>query len=66
MIGGYVLDVTTMDVTNRYIATGTICSELVYFVEDDDGSGVVLEGGRGPSGIKGLKADSGDEGSVGN
>ena len=41
----YVLDdVATMDVTNRYIATDTIRSELVYFVEGDDGSGVALQG----------------------
>ena len=32
-------DVTTMDVTNRYIATHRTRSELVYFVENDDGSG---------------------------
>ena len=41
----YVLnDVTSLDVTNRHIATDTIRSELVYFVEGDDGSGVALQG----------------------
>ena len=45
----YVLDdVTTMDVTDRHIATDKIRSELVYFLESDDGSGR-------PSGVKGLK-----------
>ena len=58
----YVLDdVTTIDVTDRYIATDTIRSELVYFVEDDDGSGVALQEDRGPSGVKGLKGDYGDQ-----
>ena len=54
-------DVSTMDVTDRYIATDTIRSELVYFVEGDGGSGVALQGGRGSSGVKGLKGDSVDQ-----
>ena len=47
----YVLgDVVTMEVDNR---------------EGDDGSGVALQGDRGPSGVKGLKGDFGDRGPVG-
>ena len=53
-------DATTMDITDRYITANTIRSEMVYFGEDDDdGSGVALQGDRGPSGIKGAKGDSG-------
>ena len=49
-----------MDITDRYITANTIRSEMVYFGEDDDdGSGVALQGDRGPSGIKGVKGDSG-------
>ena len=57
----YVLDdVATMDVTSRHISTDRLGSKLVYFVEVDDGSGVALQGDRGPSGVRGLKGDSGD------
>ena len=57
----YVLDdVTTMDVTARHIVCDN--SKLVYFVEADDGSGVALQGDRGPSGVRGLKGDSGGQG----
>ena len=60
----YVLDdVTTMDVTGRHI--GGDESKLVYFVEADDGSGVALQGDRGPSGVRGLKGDSGGQGPSG-
>ena len=60
----YVLDdVATMDVTGRHIVGNK--SKLVYFVEADDGSGVALQGDRGPSGIMGLKGDSGDQGPSG-
>ena len=60
----YVLDdVTTMDITGRHIAGDE--SKLVYFVEADDGSGVALQGNRGPSGVRGLKGDSGDQGHSG-
>ena len=60
----YVLDdVATMDVTGRHIATDS--SKLVYFVEADDGSGVALQGDRGPSGIRVLKGDSDDQGPSG-
>ena len=62
----YVLDdETTMQVTNRKIATDKISSKLIYFVEADDGSGVALQGDRGPSGVRGLKGDSGDQGPSG-
>ena len=43
-------DVATMDVTCRHIV-GDI-SKLIYFFEADDGSGVALQGDRGPSGVK--------------
>ena len=57
----YVLDdVAKMDVTGRHIASDKLGSKLVYFVEADDGSGVTLQGDRGPSGVRGLKGDSGD------
>ena len=60
----YVLDdVTTMDVTVRGIVGDN--SKLVNFVEADDGSGVALQGDRGPSGARGLKGDSGDQGPSG-
>ena len=62
----YVLDdVPTMDVSGRHIATNKLGSELIYFVEGDDSSGVALQGDRGRSGVKGLKGDSGDQGTVG-
>ena len=55
----YVLDdVATMDVTGRHIVVDK--SILIYFVEADDGSGVAQQGDRGPSGVRGLKGDSGD------
>ena len=60
----YVLDdVTTMDITGQYIVGDG--SKLIYFVEADDGSGVALQGDRGPSGVRGLKGDSGDQGPSG-
>ena len=58
-------DETTMQVTNRKIATDKISSKLIYIVEADDGSDVALQGDRGPSGIRGLKGDSGDQGPSG-
>ena len=58
-------DENTMQVTNRKIATDKISSKLIYFVEADDGSGVALQGDRGPSGVRGLKGDSGDQGPSG-
>ena len=61
----YVLaDVVSMQVTNRRIATGDK-SMLIYFVESDDGSGVALQGDRGPSGVGCLKGDSGGQGPSG-
>ena len=39
--------------------------KLIYFVESDDGSGVALQGDRGPSGVRGLKGNSGDQGPSG-
>ena len=61
----YVLDdITTMQVTGRQIATDG--SKLVYFAEGNDGSGVALQGDRGPSGVRGLKGDSGGQGPIGN
>ena len=63
MMGEFVLDdVATMDVTGRHIATDKLGSELIYFVDADDGSDVALQGDRGPSGVKGLKGDCGDQG----
>ena len=60
----YVLDdVATMDVTKRKFVGDT--SKLVYFVEAADGSGVALQGDRGPSGVRGLKGNSGDQGPSG-
>ena len=60
----YVLDdVATMDVTKGYIVGDK--RKLVYFVEADDGSGVALQGDRGPSGVRGLKGDSGGQGHSG-
>ena len=56
-------DVATMDVTGRRIVDDK--SKLTYFVEADDGSGVALQGDRGPSGVRGLKGDSGDQGPSG-
>ena len=53
-------DVATMEIGNREIETDKISSKLVYFVEGNDGSGVALQGDRGPSGVNGLKGDSGD------
>ena len=47
-----------MVVTDRYIATDTIRSELVYFVEDDDSNDVALQGDRGHFGIKDVTGDS--------
>ena len=55
--------VATMDVTGRHIVTDK--SKLIYFVEADDGSGVALQGDRGPSGVRGLKGDSCDQGPSG-
>ena len=55
-------DVVSMQVTNRKIATD---DKLIYFVEADDGSGVALQGDRGPSGVRGLKGDSGGQGPSG-
>ena len=60
-----VADVATMDVTGRHIATDKLGSKLVYFVEADDGSGVALQEDRRPSRVRGLKGDSGDQGSIG-
>ena len=56
-------DVATMEIGNRQIATDKISSKPVYFVKGNVGSGVALQGDRGPSGTRGLKGDSG-EGSV--
>ena len=58
-------DVATLEVSNRNIATDTISSKLVYVIKSDGGSGVALQGDRGPSGTRGLKGDSGDKGHVG-
>ena len=40
-------DVATMEIGNRQIATDTISSKLVYFVNADQGSGVALQGHPG-------------------
>ena len=60
----YILDdVAKMAVTDWYIASDTISSKLIYFAKGDDGGSgdmFALHGDRGPSGAKGLKADSGD------
>ena len=61
----YVLDdVATLKVTARNIATGDN-SKLIYFVKADDGSGVALQGDQGPSGVRGLKGDTGGQGTNG-
>ena len=63
----YVLDdVATLDVTGRLIATDKLGSKLVYFIEGGDGSGVALQGDRGPSGVRGLKGNSDGQGPSGN
>ena len=59
------INVITMDVTDRHIETDTISSKLIYFVKGDGGSGVALQGDRGPSRTRGLKGDSGGQESVG-
>ena len=41
-----------MEISNRQIATDEISSKLVYFVEGDGGSGVALQGDRGPLGLE--------------
>ena len=58
-------DETTMQVTNRKIATDKISSILIYFVEADDGSGVAPQEDREPTGVRGLKGDSGGQGPSG-
>ena len=54
-----------MKVGEWFIETEKLSSKLIYFVEGYDGSGVALQGDRGPSGVKGLKGDSGDQGPSG-
>ena len=62
----YVLDdVATMEVVDRSLTEDTVSSKLIYLVKGDGGSGVALQGYRGPSGARCLKGDSGDEGPVG-
>ena len=47
----YVLDdEATMKVDEWFVETDKLSSKLVYFVKADDGSGVALQGDRGPSG----------------
>ena len=58
-------DVATMEVSNWYLETDTISSKLIYFVKGDGGSGVALQGDRGPFGTRGLIGDFGDKGTVG-
>ena len=53
-------DVAKLQVTTRNIATGDD-SKLIYFLEADDGSGIALQGDRGPSGVRDLKGDSGGQ-----
>ena len=54
-------DVATMEVGDRSLTEDTISSKLIYFVKGDGGSGVALQGDRGPSAARGLKGDSGDK-----
>ena len=50
----YVLDdVAMMEVSDWHLETDTISSKLIYFVKSDEGSGVALQGYRGPSGTRG-------------
>ena len=50
----YIYDnVATMNVSDWYLEAGS--SKLIYFVKGDGGSGVALQGDRGPSGSRGLK-----------
>ena len=58
-------DVATMEIGGRQVEADTISSKLIYFVKGDGSSGVALQGDRGPSGTRGLKGYSGDQGSVG-
>ena len=53
-----------MEIGGRQIETDKINSKLMYFVKGDDGSGVALQGDRGPSVVRGLKGDSVGQGSV--
>ena len=59
-------DVATIEVGDRRLTEDAINSKFKqYFVKGDWGSGVALQGDRGPSGARDLKGDSGDKGSVG-
>ena len=65
IVGDYILDdVATMEIGGRQIETDTINSKLIYFVKSGGGSGVALQGDRGPSGSRALKGNSGDHKSV--
>ena len=44
-----------MEIGGRQIGTDKIKSKLIYFVKGDGGSGVALQGDRGPSGARCLK-----------
>ena len=44
-----------MEVSDWHLETDTISSQLAYFVKGDGGSGVALQGDRGPSEARGLK-----------
>ena len=64
----YVLvDIATMEVGDRRLATDRVNSKMVYFVMGDGNSGniVALQGDRGPAGARGLNGDSGDRGPAG-
>ena len=41
-----------MEIGDWYLETDAISSKLVYFVKREGGSGVALQGDRGPSGTK--------------
>ena len=45
-------DVATMEIGDRQIATVEISSKLIYFVKDDGGSGVALQGDICPLGLE--------------
>ena len=61
----YVLDDVAMEVGDQYLTMDIVNSKLVYFVKGNGTSGVALQGDRGPSEVRGLKGNSGDQGPAG-
>ena len=46
-----------VEVGNWYLVTDTISSKLIYFVNGDGGSGVALQGDRGPDPLDPLEVE---------